>query len=192
MKEVELRLVAELMKNSRRSDRELAKALKVSQPTVSRMIKKLEKEGVIQEYTMIPNFSKLGYEIMGASFIKLGDSAVEISDELRKYVADFEQRNPYAALMGVNGTGLGKDRMFITLYEDYSAYSKAMQATTRLPQVNVETLDSFLVNLGDNDQYRVLSMVAISNHILSQAEKIGKPSRGKKPVAKSKNAKRDL
>jgi len=69
LKEVELRLVGELMKNSRRSDRELAKALKVSQPTVSRMIKKLEKEGVIQEYTMIPNFSKLGYEIMGASFI---------------------------------------------------------------------------------------------------------------------------
>lgn len=43
MKEVELRLAAELMKNSRRSDRELAKALKVSQPTVSRMRNKLER-----------------------------------------------------------------------------------------------------------------------------------------------------
>jgi len=191
LKEVELRLVAELMKNSRRSDRELAKALKVSQPTVSRMIKKLEKEGVIQEYTMIPNFSKLGYEIMGASFVKFGDST-EVSGELKKHTADFEQRHPHAGLIAVSGTGFGKDRMFIVLYEDYAAYSKAMQLTKQLPYVNVDTLDSFLVNLTDKDQYRVLSMAAISKHVLSQAEKIGKPSRGKKPVAKSKNAKRNL
>jgi len=44
MKETELKLVSELMKNSRRSDRELARAMGVSQPTVSRMIRKLEKE----------------------------------------------------------------------------------------------------------------------------------------------------
>jgi DNA-binding Lrp family transcriptional regulator len=179
------------MKNSRRSDRELAKALKVSQPTVSRMIKKLEKEGVIQEYTMIPNFSKLGYQIMGASFVKFGDST-EVSGELKKHTADFEQRYPHAALIGVSGTGFGKDRMFIVLYEDYAVYSEAMQLTKQLPYVNVDTLDSFLVNLTDKDQYRILSMAAISKHVLSQAEKIGKPSRGKKPVAKSKNAKRNL
>ncbi len=187
MKEVELRLVAELMRNSRRSDRELAKALGVSQPTVSRMIRKLEKEGVIQEYTMIPDFSKLGYQIMGASFIRLSDSAVGVSDELKKYVTDFEQRNPHGALMAVNGTGFGKDVMFITFYEDYAAYSKAMDLTKHLPQVNVDTLDSFLVNLYEKDQYRILSMSAISNHILRQAENMGKPSRRKKPVAKSKS-----
>ena len=44
LKDVELRLVSELMKNSRRSDRELGKAIHVSQPTVSRTIKKLEKK----------------------------------------------------------------------------------------------------------------------------------------------------
>jgi DNA-binding Lrp family transcriptional regulator len=59
---VELRLISELMKNSRRSDRELGKVLGISQPTVSRMIKKLEKEGVIKEYNMMPDFAKLGYE----------------------------------------------------------------------------------------------------------------------------------
>jgi DNA-binding Lrp family transcriptional regulator len=36
MKDVELRLISELLKNSRRSDRELAKVLHVSQPTVGR------------------------------------------------------------------------------------------------------------------------------------------------------------
>lgn len=65
LKAIELRLVSELMKNSRRSDRELARALGVSQPTVSRMISRLEKEGIIKEYTMIPDFKKLGYNILG-------------------------------------------------------------------------------------------------------------------------------
>ena len=45
MKDVELKLISELMKNSRRSDRELAKTIGVSQPTVSRLIRKLEKNG---------------------------------------------------------------------------------------------------------------------------------------------------
>ena len=40
------KLLLELVKNSKRSDRDLAKALDVSQPTVTRMRKKLEKEAV--------------------------------------------------------------------------------------------------------------------------------------------------
>jgi len=71
MKDIELRLVSELMKNSRRSDRELARTLKISQPTVTRMRTRLEKEGIIKEYTMIPDFSKLGYHLIGITFIKL-------------------------------------------------------------------------------------------------------------------------
>ena len=43
VKDVELKLISELMKDSRRSDRELAKAIGVSQPTISRMIRKIGK-----------------------------------------------------------------------------------------------------------------------------------------------------
>ena len=70
MKETELRLISELMRNSRRSDRELAKVLGVSQPTVGRMIKKLEKEGITKEYTMIPDFCKLGYGLLVLTFVR--------------------------------------------------------------------------------------------------------------------------
>jgi DNA-binding Lrp family transcriptional regulator len=44
MKDIERRLISELMKNSRRSDRELAKALGTSQPTITRTRGKLERE----------------------------------------------------------------------------------------------------------------------------------------------------
>jgi DNA-binding Lrp family transcriptional regulator len=72
MKETELKLIAGLMRNSRRSDRELAKAIRVPQPTVTRMIRRLEKEGVIKEYTMISDFSKLGYRPLTLSYLAKG------------------------------------------------------------------------------------------------------------------------
>jgi DNA-binding Lrp family transcriptional regulator len=71
MKEIELKFVSELMKNSRRSDRELSKVLGISQPTVTRLRTRLEREGVIKEYTVIPDFRKIGYHLLGLTFIRL-------------------------------------------------------------------------------------------------------------------------
>lgn len=52
MKEFELKLISELMKNSRRSDRDLAKAIGSSQPTVTRNRHRLEQQGIIKQYTI--------------------------------------------------------------------------------------------------------------------------------------------
>jgi DNA-binding Lrp family transcriptional regulator len=168
MKDVELRLVSELMKNSRRSDRELAKALKVSQPTVSRTIKKLEKEGYIKEYTMIPDFNKLGYQIMAVTFVKRKKPLNEEEfKQIRKMAAELEKKNPLASPMVVNGTGLNKDTLFVALYENYAAYSTAMSLTRQVPFMEMNEIDSFLVDLNDQSNYRLLSMAAIANHILT-------------------------
>lgn len=168
LKDVELRLISALMENSHRSDRELAKALHVSQPTVSRLRTKLEKRGVIKEYTMIPDFAKLGYQIMGVSFYGRGEpSKKEEKEELVEAAKEFESKNPHASLMAVNGIGLGKSRMFITFYKDYSAYTKAIQAAKSLPHLEPESLESFLVDLNEGN-YRLLSMLAISRHIFSE------------------------
>jgi len=70
MKEKMKRLVSELLKDSKRSDRELAKILKTSQPTISRMRHTLVKEGIIREFTAIPDFAKLGYQIMAVTIAK--------------------------------------------------------------------------------------------------------------------------
>jgi DNA-binding Lrp family transcriptional regulator len=50
-----LRLLKEMLKDSKRSDREIAKSLGVSQPTVTRTRAQLEKE-YIETYTVIPDF----------------------------------------------------------------------------------------------------------------------------------------
>ena len=170
LKDVEVRLIAELMKNSRRSDRELARVIGVAQPTVSRIIKKLEHMGVIKEYTIIPDFHKLGYEIMGITSIKVADSvSFQNFEKVRKSTTELEKNNPHASLMAVNGVGIGKDRVFISFYKDYSAYAEAMKLTKQIPLVNVDTLDSFLVSLSDETNYRILSMSAIAQHLLSES-----------------------
>ena len=64
-----LKLVSEMLKNSKKSDRELAGILGVSQPTVSRTRARIEKE-YIKTYTIIPDFEKLGYQIMAFTFAK--------------------------------------------------------------------------------------------------------------------------
>jgi len=171
MKEVERRLIVELMKNSRRSDRELAKAIGCSQPTVSRMIKRLEKKGIIKEYTMIPDFRQLGYQIMGVSFFKTGETdEKEDKAELRKAVVAVEQKNPYASLMAVYGEGLAKRTMFITFYKDYAAYADAMRVTRQLPHVNAESLESFVVDLNSEDNYRLLTLAQVARHIQSSRD----------------------
>jgi DNA-binding Lrp family transcriptional regulator len=165
-KDVELRLIVELMKNSRRSDRELAKAVGVSQPTVSRTIKRLEKEGVIKEYTMIPDFTKLGYQIMAVAFIgKQETQKEEESRELRKAVVELEKKTPFASLIVVNGIGMGKGRMLINLYKDYSSYTKGMDVIRSLPYVEADRLEGFLVDLNDDRNFRILTLEQVARHI---------------------------
>lgn len=70
MKDLELDLISELIRNSRRSDRELAKALRVSQPTVSRTMEKAQKKGLMREFTVIPDFQELGYKLVALTLVR--------------------------------------------------------------------------------------------------------------------------
>ena len=170
------------MKNSRRSDRELARAVGVSQPTVSRLIKKLEKDGVIKEYTMIPGFKRLGFELMGISFIRT--VLPEGEEELKKAVAELEENSPYASLMAVNGMGMGKCRAFITLYRNYSRYMDAMRIAKSLPHAAAEGIESFLVDLNDESNYRLFTLQQTARNIQTYIKVVAQ-----EPAKKSKDLK---
>ena len=69
-----IKLLYEMMKNAKRSDRKIAKIIGVSQPTITRMRQRLEKAGYIRDYTVIPNLEKLGYEIAAFTFMTIANS----------------------------------------------------------------------------------------------------------------------
>jgi DNA-binding Lrp family transcriptional regulator len=51
-----------LMENSRLSFREIARKLKVSTTTISRVVKDLEDRGVIRGYTLRADWKKIGFD----------------------------------------------------------------------------------------------------------------------------------
>ena len=163
VKDIELKLISELMKNSRRSDRELAKAIGVSQPTVSRLIRRLEKEGKIKEYTVIPDFRQLGFSIMAVVFLGKQESMKEEERlALREAAIELEKGPSHAAMVVVNGIGLNKGRMIILFCKDYSDYYEQLLEIKNLPHIDSGDVDSFIVDLNDYRNFRNLSMIQVA------------------------------
>jgi len=172
MKHVELRLVSELIKNSRRSDRELARAIGVSQPTVSRLIKKLEKERYIKEYTMIPDFVKLGYELLALTFVKLrkGLSREEI-EKAREISRDRVKTACVGFILVERGIGLEYDGVVISYHKSYASYLKLLAGLKKFTFLEISKIQSFLISLTDEVQYVPLTFAAISKHLLTPKAK---------------------
>lgn len=61
--EIDRKILAELLINSNRSNRELARAIGVSAATVINHIQRLESAGVITDYSVMLDFERLGYEL---------------------------------------------------------------------------------------------------------------------------------
>lgn len=171
MKNVERKLISELMKNSRRSDRELAQAIGVSQPTVSRTIKKLEKEGYIREYTMIPDFQKLGYEIAALTFVKLRrELDIEEIEKAKKIAKEHLKENSSEIVMVEKGIGLGYDGVFVSIHEDYSSYLKFKNGVSQDAYLEAFSIESFLISLSET-KFRPLTFKTLAKHVLTLKEK---------------------
>jgi DNA-binding Lrp family transcriptional regulator len=166
VKEIELRLVAELLKDSHRSDRELAKAIGVSQPTISRLTERLRKTGIIREYTIIPDFNKLGFHICAITFAYF----VTPSDleSMRKLIEEYGKRLSEIpqAVMIERGLGENANGVVISLHRDYSDYVSFQNWMKQfIPQSKFE-LHTFLINLDDQVHYRYLTFSTIAKHML--------------------------
>jgi DNA-binding Lrp family transcriptional regulator len=163
MKEIELKLVSELMKNSRRSDRELSRVLRISQPTVTRVRRRLEKEGVIREYTMIPDFRKVGYHLLGLTFIKLKRTiAPEEVDAARKRAEQALTKSRFGIVMLERGLGLGYDGVIVAYYKDYSDYADHKKVLAAFPFLEISDMQAFLISLDDKVRYRPLTLKSLA------------------------------
>ncbi len=124
-------LLQEYLKNSNRSDKEIAKALGVSQPTVSKMKKKLLEEGLVMQFSAIPDLVKMGYEIMALSFVKFNTNEVynfNMKDvmKLKRRAKDWAESSP-CIIFDAKAEGMGINAVNISLHKDYMAYQEFLR-----------------------------------------------------------------
>jgi DNA-binding Lrp family transcriptional regulator len=145
IRELDRKILSKLLKNSRLSDRQVAKLVGASQPTVTRRRAILEKE-IIEGYTTIPKWDKLGYEIIAITFLK---SRVRFSSQTKKEKATekgsmWVMKQPNIIMVS-EGNGLGKNGVIISVHIDYSDYSEFLTKLTSSLSDIVEEPESFIV-----------------------------------------------
>ena len=106
----------ELIKNSKKSDRDIAKKLGLSQPTITRIRKKLEKN-VIKTYTLIPTFPEIGINLVSFNFGRCESSKKQMETCLKL----LKETYPQIAL-AASGEGMGKNCLVIAFHNIYKDY----------------------------------------------------------------------
>lgn len=83
---------------------------------------------------------------------------------------EVERKNPIAILMGLNGMGLGSSRVLVTLHKDYSSYVKLVSLIKSVPNMDPSNVESFIINLIDEQHYQPLTLSSIADYLLKTKE----------------------
>jgi len=137
-----MKLLYELIKGARRSDRELAKALKISQPTVTRKRTRLEMEGLIEEYTIVPDLAKIGFEIIAFTLLAFTESTPELLERAREWC----KKRPNV-IFASDGEGLGMNSVIVSVHKNYASFSKLITTLRQDWQPNLKDAQSFILSV---------------------------------------------
>ncbi|MBX5326454.1 Lrp/AsnC family transcriptional regulator [Candidatus Bathyarchaeota archaeon A05DMB-4] len=166
MKDVELMLVSELMKDCRRSDGELAKALGISRVAVRRLIKKLNEEKYINEYAAIPNFTKLGFGVLVVTLIKCEKNLS--LDEYERVIDAGEKLDEEIGLpvvTVVKGVGSDYDLLLVSVHKDFSDYREMIVKLRQLPCFGKASVETFVANLVNTRRICPLAFSSLARYM---------------------------
>jgi DNA-binding Lrp family transcriptional regulator len=140
-KENLFKLLFALIRNSKRSDRELAKTLGISQPTITRLRKILEKEAILQ-YTIIPSFGYCGFDIIALTFARSKQLVHPLWERGKKWAA--EQPN---VMYLSTGQGMDADAIMLSVHTNYADFVKFYQDFRKDWGEDLENFRTFLISV---------------------------------------------
>jgi len=134
----------ELIKDPKRSDREIARSLGLWPSTITRHRKKLEGDYILQ-YTALPDLTRIGYEILAFLLVKR-PKASEIPyetwrEKVREWLHDFPQV-VFAATIGGEW-----DALIVSLHRDYTSYSVYEKEMQELMGISSDNIKAVLAGL---------------------------------------------
>ncbi len=132
-------VLIELLRNAKISDKELAKKLGTSQPTITRIRNKLQEKHFFSTYTVLPSLTNLGLNLMTMTF--LGISNFKEKEKVAKWIRE----NPHVAF-SAEGEGLRQQNIsIISLHPSFEHYEEFLNHLRRDLENSVGNISSFLI-----------------------------------------------
>jgi len=147
LKTIDYKLLRELIKDSRRSDRQLARSLGTSQPTVTRRRAIIEK-GFIEGYTAIPKWEKVGFELVVFTFVRhrIRYAKPEVREAAFRKVEEWMMKQPNV-IFAIEGQGMGWDGIAISFHKSYSEFTEFIKRhNSELSELLIDS-QSFISNI---------------------------------------------
>jgi DNA-binding Lrp family transcriptional regulator len=169
LRSIDYKLLFELIKNCRRSDRKLAKAVGVSQPTVSKSREKLERERML-EYMAIPNFDKLGIHIIALIFLSVKSeerkpkSLTSVHKEWKKKSDEFFSKYPNI-IFAATGRGMEKNTVCISVHRDYSSLAALLRDVEIEWGKYLEKVEPFIVSVKSDRIRRFFAFRSLADYL---------------------------
>ncbi len=172
LKLLDYKILSELLKDSDVSDRKLAKKLGKSQPTITRRRSRLEKT-LIDGYTIMPNLSELGFQIVALTFIagKRDQLTRGKFEDAQEKARRWHLKHPNVIFAGA-GEGLGWSGVVVSLHTSYTDYVKFKAEHDADFGECLEGTQSFLMDLNPKTVLKPFHVKYLSDIITGQ-EKAG-------------------
>jgi DNA-binding Lrp family transcriptional regulator len=144
--DIDRKLLGELLKDSKRSYRELAKAIGVSAATVINHVQRLESAGVIKDYSIRLDHERLGYELTVITEITVSKGKLlETEEEIAKI-------SNACAVYDVTGL---TDAMVVAKFKSRSDLSEFTKKLLAMPYV--ERTNTHVVLTTMKEDFRMLN-----------------------------------
>lgn len=147
LKPLDYKILSELLKDANVSDRQLARKLGKSQPTITRRRGKLEKS-LIEGYTIVPRLKEMGFEIIALTFIagKREELTRGKFEQAQEKARHWHSKRPNVIFAG-SGQGMGWTGVVVSLHTSYSDYVRFKnEHDDEFGEILADT-QSFLVDL---------------------------------------------
>jgi DNA-binding Lrp family transcriptional regulator len=156
LKDIDYEILSGLLENARTSDRELARKIGVSQPTVTRRRGRLENE-LIDGYTAVPKWKELGYEILAITLAKTAFylGSAEMRKNIVKTAKKWLDKQPNVIFCAM-GRGLGSTGVIFSVHKDYAHLDEFLSNHRQQLGNIVGDVQTIIVNLTGERVYRPL------------------------------------
>ena len=144
--DIDRRLLSELLKDSKRSFRELAKAIGVSAATVINHVQRLESAGVIKDYAVRLDHERLGYELTVVTEITVSKGKLLETDE------EIAKLPSVCAVYDITGL---TDAMVVAKFKSRSGLSEFTKSLLAMPYV--ERTNTHVVLTTVKEDFRMLN-----------------------------------